>query len=120
MSVDIGVHYGVHPRQAPTAACLEPIDNVAVEPQMHRSLAARHDDASLFPEFLPERFRLPMVLCYLEGMTRDQAADYLRCTEGSVRGRLAKGSGSARLSWQLPRREARTARSSLDPPHRIG
>ncbi len=40
---------------------------------------------------LPERFRLPMVLCYLEGMTRDQAADYLRCTEGSVRGRLAKG-----------------------------
>ncbi len=40
---------------------------------------------------LPERFRLPMVLCYLEGMTRDQAADYLHCTEGSVRGRLAKG-----------------------------
>ncbi len=42
-------------------------------------------------ERLPERFRLPVVLCYLEGMTRDQAADYLRCTEGTVRGRLAKG-----------------------------
>ena len=42
-------------------------------------------------ERLPDRFRLPVVLCYLEGMTRDQAADCLRCTEGSVRGRLAKG-----------------------------
>ena len=42
-------------------------------------------------ERLPERFRRPVVLCYLEGMTRDQAADRLRCTEGTVRGRLAKG-----------------------------
>jgi RNA polymerase sigma factor (sigma-70 family) len=42
-------------------------------------------------ERLPDRFRLPVVLCDLDGMTRDQAADYLGCTEGSVRGRLAKG-----------------------------
>src|SRR5262249_3858863 len=42
-------------------------------------------------ERLPERFRRPVVLCYLEGMTRDQAADRLRCTEGTLRGRLAKG-----------------------------
>jgi len=42
-------------------------------------------------EQLPERFRLPVVLCDLEGMTRDQAADLLRSTEGAVRGRLAKG-----------------------------
>jgi len=42
-------------------------------------------------ERLPERFRLPLVLCDLEGMTRDQAADLLRSTEGAVRGRLAKG-----------------------------
>ena len=54
-----------------------------------------HDDlgAVLHEEIerLPDRFRLPLVLCYLDGMTRDQAADHLRCTEGSVRGRLAKG-----------------------------
>ena len=54
-----------------------------------------HDDlrAVLHEEIerLPERFRRPVVLCYLEGMTRDQAADSLRCTEGTVRGRLAKG-----------------------------
>ena len=42
-------------------------------------------------ERLPDRFRLPVVLCDLDGMTRDQAADYLGCTEGTVRGRLAKG-----------------------------
>ncbi len=42
-------------------------------------------------ERLPERLRRPVVLCYLEGLTRDQAADYLRCTEGTVRGRLARG-----------------------------
>lgn len=42
-------------------------------------------------ERLPERLRRPVVLCYLEGMTRDQAADRLRCTEGAVRARLAKG-----------------------------
>jgi RNA polymerase sigma factor (sigma-70 family) len=42
-------------------------------------------------ERLPERFRLPVVLCDLEGVTRDQAADLLRATEGAVRGRLAKG-----------------------------
>ena len=54
-----------------------------------------HDDTApvLHEEIerLPERFRLPVVLCYLEGMTRDQAADHLRCTEGALRGRLAKG-----------------------------
>ena len=42
-------------------------------------------------ERLPERFRRPLVLCYLEGMTRDQAADQLRCTEGAIRARLARG-----------------------------
>jgi RNA polymerase sigma factor (sigma-70 family) len=42
-------------------------------------------------ERLPDRFRLAVVLCDLDGMTRDQAADTLRCTEGSVRARLAKG-----------------------------
>ncbi len=61
-----------------------------------RTTEARpHDDrdAALHEEIerLPERFRRPVVLCYLEGMTRDQAADRLRCTEGTVRGRLAKG-----------------------------
>ena len=41
-------------------------------------------------ERLPERFRMPVVLCDLEGLTRDEAAHRLRWTEGAVRGRLAK------------------------------
>jgi RNA polymerase sigma factor (sigma-70 family) len=48
--------------------------------------AALHEEI----ERLPERFRLPVVLCELEGMTREEAASRLRWTEGAVRGRLAK------------------------------
>jgi RNA polymerase sigma factor (sigma-70 family) len=40
---------------------------------------------------LPERFRAPIVLCYFEGLTHDQAAERLRCPVGTVRSRMAKG-----------------------------
>src|SRR5262249_28481347 len=40
---------------------------------------------------LPERFRAPLVLCYLEGKTRDEAARQLRWTPGTLRGRLQRG-----------------------------
>src|SRR5262249_22274898 len=40
---------------------------------------------------LPARFRAPLVLCYLEGMTHEQAAEQLRCPIGTVRSRLARG-----------------------------
>ena len=39
---------------------------------------------------LPERFRKPIVLCYLEEMTYQQAASHLRLSEGTTRGRLAR------------------------------
>jgi RNA polymerase sigma factor (sigma-70 family) len=39
---------------------------------------------------LPERFRTPIILCYFEGMTHDQAAERLRCPVGTVRSRMAK------------------------------
>ena len=39
---------------------------------------------------LPERFRKPIVLCYLEEMTYQQAANHLRLSEGTTRGRLAR------------------------------
>ncbi len=39
---------------------------------------------------LPERFRTPIVLCYFEGLTHDQAAERLGCPVGTIRSRMAK------------------------------
>ena len=39
---------------------------------------------------LPERLRTVVVLCYLEGLTYDAAAQRLGLTEDSIRGRLAR------------------------------
>jgi RNA polymerase sigma factor (sigma-70 family) len=40
---------------------------------------------------LPERFRLPLILCCLQGKTRNEAARLLDWSEGAVRGRLERG-----------------------------
>ena len=40
---------------------------------------------------LPVRFRMPLVLCYLEGCTQDEAAKQLGWSLGSLRGRLWRG-----------------------------
>ena len=39
---------------------------------------------------LPERHRVPLVLCYLEGKTNVEAADLLGCPRGSMSARLAQ------------------------------
>jgi RNA polymerase sigma factor (sigma-70 family) len=40
---------------------------------------------------LPDRYRVPVVLCYLEGLTHEQAAEQLRWPVGTVRSRLSRG-----------------------------
>jgi RNA polymerase sigma factor (sigma-70 family) len=47
---------------------------------------------------LPGAFRLPVVLCYFEGLTLDEAARRLRCPAGTVRSRLARARDKLRRS----------------------
>ncbi len=51
---------------------------------------------------LPESLRQPLVLCYLNGLTRDEAAADLGLGEATLRGRLDRG--KARLRIELERR----------------
>jgi RNA polymerase sigma factor (sigma-70 family) len=51
---------------------------------------------------LPEKYRVPLVLCYLEGKTNEQAARLLACPPGTVFSRLARA--RERLRDRLRRR----------------
>jgi RNA polymerase sigma factor (sigma-70 family) len=53
-------------------------------------------------ERLPNKYRAPLVLCYLEGKTNEQAARELGWPTGSISGRLARG--RAMLRDRLNRR----------------
>jgi RNA polymerase sigma factor (sigma-70 family) len=71
-----------HERRAPVMALVDPMADVA-EREMRAVL-----DAELSQ--LPEKYRAPLVLCYLEGKTNEQAARLLGWPTGSISGRLAK------------------------------
>jgi RNA polymerase sigma factor (sigma-70 family) len=51
---------------------------------------------------LPERYREPIVLCYLEGMATEAAAERLGCPRGTILSRLSRG--RERLRARLTRR----------------
>jgi RNA polymerase sigma factor (sigma-70 family) len=51
---------------------------------------------------LPDKYRAPIVLCYLEGRTHEEAAEQLRWPVGTVKGRLSRA--RALLHSRLSRR----------------
>ncbi len=51
---------------------------------------------------LPEKYRLPIILCYLEGKTNDEAARLLNCPRGTIATHLAQA--RERLRVRLIRR----------------
>jgi len=51
---------------------------------------------------VPEKYRAPLLLCYLEGKTHEQAARQLGCPLGTLRSRIARG--RSRLRDVLERR----------------
>lgn len=57
-------------------------------PDLHRRELAAVLDEELGR--LPERYRQPMVLCYLEGMTNEEAAQRLACPKGTILSRLSR------------------------------
>lgn len=63
-----------------------PLDKIPVQ-----SSSAPDPDLTMALEALPEKLRLPLVLCYSEGMTYEEAADVLRIPMTTLRGRLRRG-----------------------------
>jgi RNA polymerase sigma factor (sigma-70 family) len=71
--------------------CADPGDGPSACPELYEELGR-----------LPDRFRLPVVLCHLEGLTYEQAAGRLGCPVRTVQSRLARA--RARLRDRLVRR----------------
>ena len=63
-----------------------PLDKIPVQ-----SASAPDPDLAMALEALPEKLRLPLVLCYSEGMTYEEAADVLRIPMTTLRGRIRRG-----------------------------
>ena len=76
--------------EAGTPVQVEPVGPSS--PPVDEAAAAREQAEALHVEIerLPASFRLPVVLCYLEGLTVHEAARRLRWSHGTVRSRMAR------------------------------
>jgi RND family efflux transporter MFP subunit len=71
----------------------EPLDSENPYPELHAEI-----------EQLPEKYRSPIVLCYFEGLTHEQAASRLRWPLGTVKIRLTRA--RERLRARLKQRDS--------------
>jgi RNA polymerase sigma factor (sigma-70 family) len=85
---------GRHERRNPRPAAAGPEDDPVwrdLRPVLHEEI-----------ERLPVRYRTPFVLCYLEGLSNEEAARHLRCPKGTVQSNLSRA--RERLRARLTRR----------------
>ena len=94
-------------RAAPRCATPSPFDDA--EQVIHQEI-----------DRLPDRYREPLVLCCLEGMTYAQAAARLRWSEGRTQGRLARARSLLRRPLGPARRDAGRRGPGLDRLDREG
>ena len=106
-------------RQAATAPAAATADRILIDGEQAEALHREIDR-------LPGAFRLPVVLCYFEGLTLDEAAHRLRWPVGTLRSRLARAReklrrGLTRRGLALPGAapiamlEPRSASASVSP-----
>ncbi|MGE3807873.1 MAG: RNA polymerase sigma factor, partial [Gemmataceae bacterium] len=89
-----GVAYRVATRARARAALqrereihVEEITGIELEDAGHTELRPVLDEEV---QRLPQKYRVPVVLCYLEGKTNEQAAQELDCPAGTVKTRLSR------------------------------
>lgn len=63
------------------------------DPQVESPIEIFDAEKTLYPALyqLPSKYRAPLVLCYLEGKTRSEAAVELGVSESTIKGRLERG-----------------------------
>jgi RNA polymerase sigma factor (sigma-70 family) len=77
-----GVRRRTHERQGGEMAATVSMDNhgwIELRPVLHEEINR-----------LPEKYRVPVILCYLEGKTNEEVAELLKWPVGTVKGRLSR------------------------------
>jgi RNA polymerase sigma factor (sigma-70 family) len=83
-------------RRAKYERSATPRETASVDSSWREAVAALHEEL----DRLPDVDRQPLILCYLEGLSRDEAARRLGWTLNEVRGRLERSRGRLRKRLQ--------------------